>query len=99
MSLPPAASDVLRGWHLADIMAFELLHKEFATERCKRGPLGEAAFATHLSGIPREVRLAYVLPRRVAPHQERQVCDRIDQLLCEATCFWASVDEEVLREL
>ncbi len=99
MSLPPAASDVLRGWHLADITAFEVLHKEFATERCKREPLGEAAFARHLAGIPREVRLAYALPSRVAPHQERQVCDRIDEVLCEATCFWASVDEEVLREL
>ena len=99
MWLPPAASDVLQGWVPADITAFEALHEEFATDRCKRGPLGEAAFARHLSGIPRAVRLAYALPRQVAPHHERQVCDRIEQLLCEATCFWASVDEEIPNEL
>ena len=99
MSLPPPACDVLKGWRLEDIVIFEALHAEFATERCKRGPLGEAAFARHLSGIPREVRLAYSLPRRVAAHQERHVCDRIEQVLCEATCFWASVGDDMQREL
>ena len=98
-SLPPAACDVLRIWHYADLTCFEQLHAEVSTALCKHGPLAEKEFAKHLARIPKDVRLAYGIQSLAAAHHQRRICGQIDMLVCEARAFWAAIDEEMLREL
>ncbi len=98
-SLPPAACDVLRVWHYADLTCFEQLQAEVSTTLCKHGPLAEKDFAKHLAQIPVDIRLAYDIQSFVAAHQQRRICGQIDMLVCEAHAFWAAIDQDMLKEL
>ena len=86
LMLPPI-DDTFGGWDMDDVREFGG-HHEDVIMKVRMGTMRACLFQEHVAKIPRAVLSAKNLTSKMPPTM--RVCEKIDELIAEASAFWAT---------